>query len=167
MYKMKYRRLTQEELSELEPEFIRFLAAYSIPAPDWEKLKTEAPEAAEDWIDQFSDFVFEKTLSDVKYLELRTAHNIQIVKVDTVPFVMRGIRVIDNPYLNFLDESSPQTWNKILKEHGGKLQTFQATKTPKDTPNQAKFEFMENGYLILKDPNLFYSLESLQTNQSD
>ena len=164
---MKYRRLNQEELIELEQEFVRFLAAHSMPASDWESLKRDQPEDAEKWIERFSDFVFEKTLSDVNYLELRTAHNIQIVKVDTVPFIMRGIRVIDNPYLNFLDESSPQTWNKILKEHGGKLQTFQATKTPKGTVNEAKFEFMENGYLILKDPNLFYSRENLQKNQSD
>ncbi|NBC25070.1 MAG: hypothetical protein GVX78_05590 [Bacteroidetes bacterium] len=163
---MKYRRLSKEELSELKTEFVRFLAAHSIPADDWEKLKSETPEVAENWIDKFSDLVFEKTLTDINYLELRSAHNIQIVKVDEIPFIMRGIRVIDNPYLNFLDESSPQTWNKILKEHGGKLQTFQASKMPKEEVNKAKFEFMENGYLILKDPKLFDSLEKLQDNQS-
>jgi len=164
---MKYRRLSHEELAELEKEFIRFLATHSMPAADWEKIKTEKPTEAEEWIHRFSDFVFEKTLSDVKYMELRSAHNIQIVKVDKTPFIMRGIRVIDNPYLNFLDESSPQTWNKILKEHGGKLQTFHATKSPSSSANESKFEFMQNGYLILKDPSLFHSLEELQKNQSD
>ena len=164
---MKYRRLTQDELEELKTEFIRYLATHSIPAEDWEKMKKENPEHAESWIDKFSDFVFEKTLSDVKFMELRQAHNIQIVKVDEEPFTMRGIRVIDNPYLNFLDESSPKTWNKILEEHGGKLQTFQASKSPKKTINEEKFAFMQNGYLILKDPKLFYTLEKLQKNQEE
>jgi len=144
---MKYRRLKKEELEELEKEFIRFLATHSIPSQDWEKMKKENRELAE---------------SDVHFMELRQAHNIQIVKVDEDPFTMRGIRVIDNPYLNFLDHSSPKTWNKILEKHGGKLQTFQATKTPKKTKNEEKFAFMQNGYLILKDPKLFYTLEDLQ-----
>lgn len=159
---MKYRRLKKGELEELEKEFIRFLATHSIPSKDWEKMKKENRDLAESWIDKFSDFVFEKTLSDVHFMELRQAHNIQIVKVDEDPFTMRGIRVIDNPYLNFLDHSSPKTWNKILEEHGGKLQTFQATKTPINSKNEEKFAFMQNGYLILKDPKLFYTLEELQ-----
>src|SRR6056297_120456 len=164
---MKYRRLTKDELSELKKEFVKFLAAHSIPAADWEKMKAEKPQVAENWLDRFSDFVFEKTLSDIDYLELRSAHNIQIVKVDEDPFVMRGIRVIGNPYLNFLDESSPAAWNEILREHGGKLQTFHANKTPERDVNQAKFEFMQNGYLILKDPKLFDSLKDLQEDQSN
>jgi len=51
---MKYRRLRREELEELEPQFIRFLAAQSIPAQDWSKLKVTDEKRANVLIDQFS-----------------------------------------------------------------------------------------------------------------
>ncbi len=159
---MKYRRLDKEELKTLEKEFIQFLAAHSIPAEDWDRMKSTAPEEAEQWLDKFSDFVFEKTLTDVDFMELRQPHTIQIVQVNTSPFLMRGIRVIGNQHINFLDQSSPQTWQKLLQEHGGKLQTFQATKTPEASPNEEKFKLMNAGYLILRDPKLFHTLAELQ-----
>ena len=52
---MKYRRLTKEQLEELHPEFINFLATQSITAEEWDTLKKEKPEVAEEEIDVFSD----------------------------------------------------------------------------------------------------------------
>ena len=40
----KYRLLTLEELGELRPEFVRFLASQSITADDWQKMKLESLE---------------------------------------------------------------------------------------------------------------------------
>jgi len=36
---MRFRRLTTEELEQLEEDFVHFLAASQITAKDWEKLK--------------------------------------------------------------------------------------------------------------------------------
>ncbi|MGZ4035866.1 MAG: DUF6495 family protein, partial [Bacteroidia bacterium] len=52
---MKYKRLTREELQALEPEFIHFLAAAQVTGKDWEKMKENKLEVAEELIDAFSD----------------------------------------------------------------------------------------------------------------
>ena len=50
---MKYARLTKEQLEEMHQEFINFLATQSITAEEWEQIKKEKPEAAEEELDIF------------------------------------------------------------------------------------------------------------------
>ena len=66
---MKYTRLTKEQFEELHQEFINFLATQSITADEWEDIKTNKPEAAEQELDVFSDLVWYGVLSKVEYLE--------------------------------------------------------------------------------------------------
>jgi hypothetical protein len=56
---MKYKRLTTEELKHLEKEFVNFLASAQITGSDWEKMKANEIEKAEELLDVFSDLVFE------------------------------------------------------------------------------------------------------------
>lgn len=66
---MKYTRLTKEQFDELHPEFINFLATQAIDKDEWSKIKSEAPEIAEQELDVFSDLIWEGVLSRAKYLE--------------------------------------------------------------------------------------------------
>ncbi|PKG43157.1 DUF6495 family protein [Psychroflexus sp. MES1-P1E] len=66
---MKYERLTQEQLKEMNKEFINFLASQSITNEEWEDIKTNKPQVAEDELDVFSDLVWEGVLNNVNYLE--------------------------------------------------------------------------------------------------
>ncbi len=66
---MKYNRLTKEQFEELHPEFINFLATQSIDKAEWDKIKTEKPEVAEQELDVFSDLIWEGVLSRANYLE--------------------------------------------------------------------------------------------------
>ncbi len=68
---MKYRRLSTDELQELEKEFVHFLVSNGIAADDWVKLKEEENDKAEALIDTFSDVVMEKVLGKVDFLEKR------------------------------------------------------------------------------------------------
>ncbi|MBC7440105.1 MAG: hypothetical protein H7250_09000, partial [Flavobacterium sp.] len=54
---MKYTRLTKEQFEELHVEFINFLATQSIDKTEWDKIKTEKPEVAEQELDVFSDLI--------------------------------------------------------------------------------------------------------------
>lgn len=67
--KMKYTRLTKEQFEELHQEFINFLATQTITAEEWETIKNEKPEVAEEELDVFSDLVWEGVLTKVDYLE--------------------------------------------------------------------------------------------------
>ena len=48
---MKYARLTKEQLDSLQQEFINFLATQTITANEWNTIKKEKPEVAEQEID--------------------------------------------------------------------------------------------------------------------
>jgi len=159
---MKYRKLLPSELKELEDEFVRFLSAHSIPAEDWQKYQKEAPEKVDEWIEKFSDFVFEKTLTGVEFLQLKQKSIIRIIDVRSNPFQMRGIQVLDNTHIDLTQNESPEEWQAKLSMHGGKLQLISAEKKIQEAPNMEKFKLMQQGFLILKDPALYETLIELQ-----
>ena len=66
---MKYARLTKEQLEELHPEFINFLASQSIDKAEWDSIKENKPEIAEQELDVFSDLIWEGVLTRAEFLE--------------------------------------------------------------------------------------------------
>ena len=66
---MKYSRLTKEQFEELNQEFSTFLATQAIDKAEWDKIKTEQPEVAEQELDVFSDLIWEGVLAKAEYLE--------------------------------------------------------------------------------------------------
>jgi hypothetical protein len=66
---MKYSRLTKEQFEELHPEFINFLASQSIDKAEWDIIKENQPEVAEQELDVFSDLIWEGVLTKAEYLE--------------------------------------------------------------------------------------------------
>ena len=78
---MKYTRLTKEQLEELHPEFIRFLASQSIDKAEWETLKKEKPEVAEQEIDVFSDLIWDNVLEKAEWLEHYSKNHIFLFKL--------------------------------------------------------------------------------------
>jgi len=66
---MKYSRLTKEQFEELNQEFSTFLATQAIDKAEWDKIKAEKPEVAEQELDVFSDLIWEGVLLKAIYLE--------------------------------------------------------------------------------------------------
>ena len=66
---MKYSRLTKEQFEELNPEFITFLSTQAIDKAEWDTIKAEKPEVAEQELDVFSDLVWEGVLTRANFLE--------------------------------------------------------------------------------------------------
>jgi hypothetical protein len=66
---MKYTRLTKEQFEELNQEFNTFLATQTIDKTEWDSIKSEKPEVAEQELDVFSDLVWEGVLTRADYLE--------------------------------------------------------------------------------------------------
>ena len=65
---VKYRRLSDEELKELEPEFKQFLITNAIYDEEWVEINKNKPEQALSLVDKFSDLVLEKSLEEIQYL---------------------------------------------------------------------------------------------------
>ena len=90
---MKYKRLTNDELAELETEFVRFLATYQINGQEWAKMKENEPQKVEELIEVFSDVVYEKTLTNIEYLEFKTPNDIKTFHCQKDKIVMMGLMV--------------------------------------------------------------------------
>lgn len=65
---MKYRKLSLDELEHLQNEFIQFLIINGIDADEWNKIKSDSEEKAQNIIDQFSESVFESICRKVHFL---------------------------------------------------------------------------------------------------
>lgn len=77
---MKYTRLTKEQFEELHPEFINFLASQSIDKAEWDSIKENKPEVAEQELDVFSDLIWEGVLTRAEFLEHFSKNHIFLFK---------------------------------------------------------------------------------------
>lgn len=80
---MKYTRLTKEQLEELHQEFIRFLASQQIDKNEWDTIKAEKPDVAEQELDIFSDLVWDGVLDKAEWLEHYSKNHIFLFKMNS------------------------------------------------------------------------------------
>lgn len=163
MYQMKYRRLTLEELGELEQEFVRFLASNSIVSEEWMTLKTAQPEKAERLIEIFSDIVFEKVISKIKFLEHRSPNDLKLFKCDEDLIQLIGIKVIG---ANSIDFTQKQTAEEMISKFRlapqGSIKMFSAEKKYKNNDRSTElFQMMEDGCLI-SDGKLYEMMKGMR-----
>lgn len=159
---MKYRRLTNEELAELETEFVRFLVSNTVTGDDWEKIKVENQEKAEGLIEIFSDIVFDKTITKLEYLELKTPRDLKIFRCNKENIELMGLKVEGESILDFTQNISPEEMMTILQSSDAKLQLYSADKKYKnDDRSQELFQMMKWGSLI-SDGKLFHLLKTLK-----
>jgi hypothetical protein len=159
---MKYRRLTNDELAELETEFIRFLVSNTVTGDDWEKIKKENQERAEGLIEIFSDIVFEKTISKVEYLEMKTPKDLKIFRCTKEEIELMGLKVEGESDLDFTQDISPEEMMVKLQSSDANLQLYSANKKYKDDDRLKEiFQMMQWGSLI-SEGKLFHLLRTLK-----
>lgn len=163
---MKYRKLTLDELEELESEFTTFLATHGIPAEDWEKMKAEAPERCEKLIEIFSDIVFDKIMRRVDYLEHREERIIRIFKFEDEKVIMNGLRLEGESAIDFRKNQNAEQLMQLFRLSPGRLKIFTAEKKyTKERPLEI-FSLISSGAQILKEDRLFQVIEELKRTQA-
>lgn len=152
----KYRRLTTEELELLEEDLIRFLAANSITAEDWEKLKKDEPDKAMGLIDRFSDIVFDKVLSKDLDLEHRSSKKLKLFRCEQERIRLMGL---DLPKDSPIDMTDPEAFRELMQEpkkYGTGADLYKAEKGyDKDREEEIK-EMLEHGCRLTEKK--FFSL---------
>ncbi len=154
---MKYQRLAKEQLEELHPEFINFLATQTITASEWQELKTNKPEVAEQEIDVFSDLVWEGVLNKVEFVEHISPQQMHLFALENDK--MRVIAV--NLKKNFIDLTTSEGF-KWLRENliDDNVEFLQAKKEYTDDKNLDKFKLIQQGAVITKG-ELFHYFEKI------
>ena len=160
---MKYRRLTKEELQQLQQEFVRYLASQSIPASEWVSMKARGDQKVDHFIEHFSDMIFERVLSNVNYLEKKTKNEWHFYKVSDESIKLNGLRLSGNKEIDFR-KSEELDLKRLYLEYGGDLALFSAEKGFQKEKNQEIFALLEAGCLIQKNGELYELLEQLKTS---
>ncbi|MCE2611876.1 DUF6495 family protein [Flavobacteriaceae bacterium D16] len=144
---MKYTRLTKEQFTELNQEFINFLATQSITASEWEALKAEKPEVAEQELDIFSDLIWEGVLNRVEYLENISAQNMHLFWLTEKEMKLISVKV-RNPEID-LTTSVGFGWFK-KNWQSDYIDYLTASKAYSKDQNQDKFDLIKQGAVITK-----------------
>lgn len=160
---MKYRRLSIDELADMENEFVRFLVSNGVTADDWEKIKVENPPKAEGLIEIFSDVVFDKVLEKVKYIEHRSRNDIKTFRCLETKIELLGLQVDNAVGIDFTQEQAFENMkNYIQHAPKGSIQMYSAEKAYKDNnPKKEIFSMLENGGAI-SDGKIFEMLLQLK-----
>lgn len=154
---MKYKRLTNEELQALEKEFVNYLAAAQITANDWDKMKKNDLQKAEELIDVFSDMVFEKVLSKINYLEYRDKKTLNIFYCTEDGMVIIGLRVKENSPIDLTEKDVLSQWNKSNRDS---VNVVKFEKKYSKERGLEVFELLQSGCLIVDD-KLFNLLKAM------
>jgi len=144
---MKYTRLSKEQLEELHPEFINFLATQSIDAKEWATLKKDKPEVAEAEIDVFSDMIWEGVLNKVEFLEHFSKDQIHLFYLTAEKMHLIAVKV-KKLEINLLTKEGYTWLQKNLIDDS--VSFFNAKKEYNADKNLDKFNLIKEGAQITK-----------------
>lgn len=144
---MKYTRLTKEQLEELQPEFINFLATQSITGKEWAKIKQDTPEVAEDELDVFSDLIWEGVLNKVAYLENISDQQMHLFQMANKEMKLIAVKVM-NPEIDLTTEIGFNWFKKNWQSDFVEYMT--ASKAYTEEKNLDKFQLIKQGAVITK-----------------
>ncbi|GHA35148.1 hypothetical protein GCM10007103_15870 [Salinimicrobium marinum] len=144
---MKYARLTKEQFEELHQEFINFLASQSITADEWEDIKINKPQTAEEELDVFSDLVWEGVLNQAKFLEHFSPQQIYLFKITEAAMYLIAIKV-ENTAIDVTTREGYDWLQKNLLDDSVSLYT--SSKAISDDRNKDIFALIQQGAAITK-----------------
>jgi hypothetical protein len=154
---VKYKRLTKEQFEALHQEFSNFLATQSIDKAEWDAIKTNKPEVAEQELDVFSDLIWEGVLTNAQYLEHFSKNHIFLFHCQEKLIQSIVLKSL-NPEINFMEKEglqwlSDNLFTDAVEIHLGKKEYEQER-------NTAIFDLITQG-AILSDGQLYLQINGI------
>jgi hypothetical protein len=143
---MKYRQLTKEQFESLHNEFARFLASQSIDVKEWNLIKKEKPEVAEEEMSVFSDIVWDDVLTKTNYVEHFSETTANLFKFEESEIHRIAVKV--NWDINLLEQKGFE-W-LLQNPMDNSVEIFKGNKPYKSERNLEIFDLIEKGSTISK-----------------
>jgi len=143
---MKYRQLTKEQFESLHQEFALFLATQSIDVKEWNQLKKEKPQVAEEEMNVFSDVVWDDVLAKTNYLEHFSKQSVNLFKCDADKIHRIFVKI--NKDINLLEQEGFE-W-LLSNPTDEAVEYFNGTKKYTSERNVELFDLIEKGSSISK-----------------
>jgi hypothetical protein len=154
---MKYTRLTKEQLEELHQEFSTFLATQSIDKAEWDTIKKEKPEVAEQELDVFSDLIWEGVLTKAEFLEHFSKNHIflfQCFDTEVKSIVLKALV----PEVDFLTKEGLQWLSDNMFTETIEMKVGKKVFT--EERNYSLFQLIQQG-AFLSDGQLFNQINTI------
>lgn len=154
---MKYKRLTKEQFEALHQEFATFLASQSIDKKEWDEIKTNKPEVAEQELDVFSDLIWEEVLTNAQFLEHFSKNHIflfhcqkEFIESMVIKSLVTDVDFLTKEGLQWLTEN---LFTPTVEIHVGR-------KDYEKERNEAIFDLIAQG-TILSDGQLYSQVNTI------
>ena len=154
---MKYKMLSKDQFDELHREFIKFLSSNLITKEEWTALKSKKPDVAQQYLQKFSDIVWENVLKKVKFLENINLNYMYLFKINIDSISLIGLKV-NNTKLDLRYKEGIKWLRENLMSDD--VEIFTAQKKIDKDKEQKIFSLIEQGACITKG-NLFKYFEEL------
>lgn len=158
---MKYKRLTKEQFEALHQEFANFLASQSIDKKEWDDIKINKPEVAEQELDVFSDLIWEGVLTSAQFLEHFSKNHIflfhsqeKFMQSIVIKSLVSDVDFLTKEGLQWLSDN---LFTDVVELHIGKKEYDEAR-------NAAIFNLITEG-AILSDGQLYIQINSILQSQ--
>ena len=141
---MKYRQLTKEQFENLHKEFAHFLASQSIDVKEWNEIKKDKPQIAEEEMNVFSDIVWDDVLTKTAYLEHFSNKTVNLFKCkeETIHRIVIQIE----KEINVLEKEGYEWLLKNPKDNA--IEYLTGTKKYEQERNLEIFDLIEKGSTI-------------------
>ena len=154
---MKYRQLTKEQFEALHEEFAQFLASQQVDINEWNTIKKDKPEVAEQELNLFSDVVWDDVLNRTKYLEHFSEKSINLFKVEEKD-ISRIVVQINKTDFSFFNDKDYQWFIDNTKD--GSITFYKGVKKYESDRNSEIFDLIQKGSVIA-DGKLYEGLFKL------
>jgi len=144
-----------DELEKLEKEFVRFLAAQSITAADYQNILVADPQKQMELIDRFSDVVLTKTLSNIKILEQKTPKRLIYFTFYKDHATLHGFELAESQETDLTTYNHPEQIIQYIITHPLHINWLKGTKPYRKEKSEEIFEVLENNCLIVQDDAVY------------
>jgi hypothetical protein len=142
---MKYRMLSEQELSHFSQELKHFLIVNGVHAQEWEKLNREEPTKARELVVLFSDTVLQRVYEKIMYLEFRSPDSCMLFYLGQELIHLISIQSKQNP---LLDLSTPEGIHHALTNHAQSLSFFETSKVYTSQREEEIHRFLQQGCVL-------------------
>jgi hypothetical protein len=142
---MKFKLLSDQELQNLETEFVQFLVANGVDDALWRKINDQEPDKALKLVEAFSDVVWEKALQKVEVIEHLTDDSVKLFWYLQNKAVLVGVNLMDKSEGTL----SKENWVEMLKNTPEAFEIYSQQKEVDPKGREAEiFKLLESGCAV-------------------
>lgn len=139
---MKYRLLSNEELSVLEEDLKAFLIMNGVDGSTWEDINKTAPQKAVGLVELFSDSVLQKVYEKIEFLEFRSSKNCIVFHFTPVGTELISLHLNNDSKGDF---STPENIHETLIKHAHDIRFSRQSQSYKKPREEEIHQLLEQG----------------------